>query len=83
MQRQLFSAFISQSALAIERGLLEQKLRRLRFLEESDKVQNAVLTAISHDVARATGGHHCIVERVVDFRWCAGSSSRAPTPGNR
>jgi two-component system sensor histidine kinase KdpD len=49
-QRQLFSAFISQSALAIEQGLLEQKLRRLRFLEESDKVQNAVLTAISHDV---------------------------------
>jgi two-component system sensor histidine kinase KdpD len=50
MQRQLFSAFVSQSALAIERGLLEQKLRRLRFLEESEKVQNAVLTAISHDV---------------------------------
>ena len=50
VQRQLFSAFLSQSALAIERGVLEQKVRRLRFLEESDKVQNAVLTAISHDV---------------------------------
>ncbi len=50
VQRQLFRAFISQSALAIERGLLEQKVRRLRFLEESDKVQNAVLSAISHDV---------------------------------
>jgi two-component system sensor histidine kinase KdpD len=50
VQRQLFSAFVNQSALAIERGLLEQKVRRLRFLEESDKVQNAVLTAISHDV---------------------------------
>jgi two-component system sensor histidine kinase KdpD len=50
VQRQLFSAVISQSALAIERGLLEQKVRRLRFLEESDKVQNAVLSAISHDV---------------------------------
>jgi two-component system, OmpR family, sensor histidine kinase KdpD len=50
VQRQLFSSFISQSALAIERGFLEQKVRRLRFLEESDKVQNAVLTAISHDV---------------------------------
>ena len=50
VQRQLFRAFISQSALAIERGLLEQKVRRLRFLEESDKVQNAVLNAISHDV---------------------------------
>jgi PAS domain S-box-containing protein len=50
LQRQLFGAFISQSALAIERGLLEQKVRRLRFLEESDKVRNAVLSAISHDV---------------------------------
>jgi K+-sensing histidine kinase KdpD len=50
VQRQLFRAFINQSALAIERGLLEQKVRRLRFLEESDKVQNAVLSAVSHDV---------------------------------
>jgi PAS domain S-box-containing protein len=50
VQRQLFKAFVSQSALAIERGLLEHKMRRLRFLEESDKVQNAVLSAISHDV---------------------------------
>jgi PAS domain S-box-containing protein len=50
VQRQLLSAFVSQVALAIERGLLEQKVRRLRFLEESDKVQNAVLSAISHDV---------------------------------
>ncbi len=52
VQRQLFSAFLSQSALAIGRGLLEQKVRRLRFFEESDKVQNAVLSAVSHD-ARA------------------------------
>lgn len=36
VQRQLFKAFVSQSALAIERGLLEQKMRRLRFLEESN-----------------------------------------------
>jgi two-component system sensor histidine kinase KdpD len=50
VQRQLLSAYISQSALAIERGLVEQKVRRLRFLEESDKVRNAVLSAISHDV---------------------------------
>jgi K+-sensing histidine kinase KdpD len=50
VQRQLFGAFVNQSALAIERGLLEQKLRRLRFLEESHRVRNAVLTAVSHDV---------------------------------
>jgi two-component system sensor histidine kinase KdpD len=50
VQRQFLSAFISQSAFAIERGLLKRKMRRLRFLEESGKVQNAVLSAISHDV---------------------------------
>ncbi len=50
MQRQLFGAFISQSSFAIDRALVEQKVRRLRFFEESDKVQNAVLSAISHDV---------------------------------
>ena len=50
VQRQLFSTFTSQAALAIERGLLEQKVRHLRFIEESDKVQNAVLSAVSHDV---------------------------------
>jgi PAS domain S-box-containing protein len=50
VQRQLLGAFISHSAFAIERGLLEQKIRRLRFLEESTKVQDAVLSAISHDV---------------------------------
>jgi PAS domain S-box-containing protein len=50
VQHELLGAFISHSAFAIERGLLEQKIRRLRFLEESTKVQNAVLSAISHDV---------------------------------
>jgi len=52
VQRQLLSTFVNQFGLAIERGLLEQKVRRLRFLEESDKVQNAVLSSrpktISH-----------------------------------
>ena len=50
VQRQLLGAFISHSAFAIERGLVEQKIRRLRFLEESAMVQNAVFSAISHDV---------------------------------
>ena len=34
----------------MERWLLEQKVRRLRFLDESDRVQNALLAAISHEV---------------------------------
>jgi PAS domain S-box-containing protein len=50
LQRELLAGFLAPSALAIERGLLEQKVRRLRFLEESERVQNALLTAISHEV---------------------------------
>ncbi len=49
-QPELFAGCISQSALAIERAVLEQKVRRIRFLEESDRVQSALLTAISHEV---------------------------------
>jgi K+-sensing histidine kinase KdpD len=49
-QSELLTGLVGQSALAIERGLLEQKVRRLRFLDESDRVQNALLAAISHEV---------------------------------
>jgi two-component system, OmpR family, sensor histidine kinase KdpD len=49
-QRELLAGFVGQSSLAIERGLLEQKVRRLRFLDESERLQNAILVAISHEV---------------------------------
>ncbi len=49
-QCDLLSGFLCQTALAIDRGILEQKLRRLRFLNESDGVQNALLAAVSHEV---------------------------------
>lgn len=50
IQRELLSGLVGQSALAIERGLLEQRVRRIRFLNESDRLQNALLTAVSHEV---------------------------------
>jgi len=49
-QRKLLAGFVGQSALAFDRGLLEQKVRRLRFLDESERLQNAILVAISHEV---------------------------------
>jgi K+-sensing histidine kinase KdpD len=49
-RRELLAGFIGQSALAIEHGALEQRMRRLRFLDESDRLQNALLAAISHEV---------------------------------
>ena len=48
--RELLVGFVGQSALAIERCLLEQKVRRLRFLDESERLQSAILAAISHEV---------------------------------
>jgi K+-sensing histidine kinase KdpD len=49
-QQELLAGFMGQSALAIERGLMEQRVRRLRFLDESDRLQNALLAAVSHEV---------------------------------
>jgi two-component system sensor histidine kinase KdpD len=48
--RELLAAFIGQSALAIERVMVEQEMRRLRFLDESDRVLNALLNAVAHEV---------------------------------
>jgi K+-sensing histidine kinase KdpD len=49
-KRELMANFIGQSALAIEHGILEQRMRRLRLLDESDRLQNALLAAVSHEV---------------------------------
>ncbi len=49
-QRALLAGFVPQIASAIERGLLERRLSRLRFFDESDRLQNALLAAISHEV---------------------------------
>jgi K+-sensing histidine kinase KdpD len=49
-RRELLAGFISQTALAVEHGILEQKVRILRLNEETDRVQNALLTAVSHEV---------------------------------
>ena len=48
--RELLAGFVGQCARAIELGLLEQKVRRLRFLEESERLPSAILLAISHEV---------------------------------
>jgi K+-sensing histidine kinase KdpD len=49
-QRELLAGFVGQSALAIERSLLELRMRRLRSLDESERLQSAILTAVSHEV---------------------------------
>jgi K+-sensing histidine kinase KdpD len=49
-QSELLAGFVGQSALAIERSLLEQKMRQLRTLDESERLQSAILTSVSHEV---------------------------------
>lgn len=49
-QRELLAGFMGQAAVTIEHGILEQRVRRLRFLDESERLQSALLAAVSHEV---------------------------------
>lgn len=49
-QRRLLESFASQTALALERAQLAEKARQTRLLEETEKLQAALLNSISHDL---------------------------------
>jgi two-component system sensor histidine kinase KdpD len=49
-QRRLFAALSDQGALAIERVQLVEDLDRAKLLTETDKLRQALLTSISHDL---------------------------------
>jgi two-component system sensor histidine kinase KdpD len=49
-QRRLLEAFASQAAQAIERVLLAEKTRQMELLQAAEKLQNALLNSISHDL---------------------------------
>jgi two-component system sensor histidine kinase KdpD len=49
-QRRLLEAFASQAALAIERAQLAAEARRVQVLQETERLQTALLNAISHDL---------------------------------
>jgi two-component system sensor histidine kinase KdpD len=49
-QRRLLDAFASQAALAIERVELAEEARRGQVLRETERLQNALLNSISHDL---------------------------------
>jgi two-component system sensor histidine kinase KdpD len=48
--RRLLEAFASQSALAIERAQLTEQARQAQVLKATEKLQNALLNSISHDL---------------------------------
>jgi two-component system sensor histidine kinase KdpD len=49
-QARLFQAFCDQIALAIERGTLRQEAIHAEALRESDKLKNALLGTVTHDL---------------------------------
>jgi len=49
-QRRLLDAFASQSAQAIERMQLAEQARQVKLLKIAEKLQNALINSISHDL---------------------------------
>jgi two-component system sensor histidine kinase KdpD len=49
-QRRLMEAFANQGAQAIERAQLEEQTRQMDLLQSAEKLQNALLNSISHDL---------------------------------
>ncbi len=49
-QRRLMEAFVSQSALAIERVQFAEQARQAQLLQATEKLQTALLNSISHDL---------------------------------
>jgi len=65
-QRHLMEAFASQAAVAIERAQLAAEARRTQVLQETERLQSALLNSISHDLrtplAAVTGALSTLVE---------------------
>jgi two-component system sensor histidine kinase KdpD len=49
-QRRLMEAFANQGAQAIERAQFEEQNRQITLLQSAEKLQNALLNSISHDL---------------------------------
>ena len=65
-QQQLLGSFVNQAALAITRAQLAEEAQRAELLQETDKLQKALLNSISHNLrtpmASVTGALNSILE---------------------
>jgi two-component system sensor histidine kinase KdpD len=65
-RRELFGAFADQAALAISRALLAEEARRAELLQETGKLQTALLNSISHNLrtplASVSGALNTLIE---------------------
>jgi two-component system sensor histidine kinase KdpD len=70
-QRRLMEAFANQGAQAIERALLEEQNRQIALLQSAEKLQNALLNSISHDLrtplVAITGALSALDEKFIDM----------------
>lgn len=49
-KRRLMESFANQGAQAIERALLEEQTQKISLMQSAEKLQNALLNSISHDL---------------------------------
>lgn len=49
-KRRLAEAFANQGAQAIERALLEEQTQKISLMQSAEKLQNALLNSVSHDL---------------------------------
>jgi two-component system sensor histidine kinase KdpD len=70
-QRRLMESFANQGAQAIERALLEEQNRQIALLQSAEKLQNALLNSISHDLrtplVAITGALSALDEKYVEL----------------
>jgi len=70
-QRRLMEAFANQGAQAVERALLEEQNRQIALLQSAEKLQNALLNSISHDLrtplVAITGALSALDENFIDM----------------
>jgi len=65
-QEQLLGTFVNQAALAITRAVLAEEAQRAELLQETDKLQKALLNSISHNlrtpIVSVTGALNSVLE---------------------
>ena len=70
-QRRLMEAFANQGAQAIGRAQLEEENRQIALLQSAEKLQNALLNSISHDLrtplVAITGALSALDENYIDL----------------
>jgi two-component system, OmpR family, sensor histidine kinase KdpD len=77
-QRRLMEAFANQGAQAIERTMLEEQNRQIALLQSAERLQNALLNSISHDLrtplVAITGALSALDENFMDLDEAARST---------